>query len=586
MSTPSFSTIDRWLFEWKEGNLSPQQIEQLELFILLNPELEVDKEMWDLSHVQRSKVSYPKANELKRKRRALPILLRGSVAAVFLLTLWMSYLFFGSDSANLNLRLSTKDSPKYKRTFISKSVKKVNQEVTYDEVNKLKSDKQQMINKQIAAVHFDSIAQLDEKLIREGYVHQSKLPTGVKQEPSQFISETGVQADKDSQSSINLSIVDHLLQVDSISVTENANAFVSLEELSVKENLNHESKSIQLVQSEQLKSSVKRNQKMDLSLDMRWRKFSRTVKRMVDNPIALKNVKDPIFLLPGMQPMDVNFGMAGKLLTTRVQANSRLQWLNRNNEQFQSQLAIDGYSYAARGGVGLQINHNYYEEGKMQHSSAALIYSPKLSLTRNIMLEPSIRFKMGNKSLNSSQMTLGQTFEVERDIVQQLTTDNFPTGNSLWYRDIGAGLQLNTKWFYIGGQLDNFAKHYDNMFSSSDDKLERSTLHSVVTVGTEYESVRKTMSISPYIIYQKKGTFEETWFGTQLRYHWLTAGLAVSDRFEPAASIGLKFKHLMVLYCADYLQSLQLNSSSFSHQLTLRITTKPSRYAQRLLNQL
>jgi hypothetical protein len=50
--------------------------------------------------------------------------------------------------------------------------------------------------------------------------------------------------------------------------------------------------------------------------------------------------------------------------------------------------------------------------------------------------------------------------------------------------------------------------------------------------------------------------------------------------------LGIKFKQFMFVYSADYLKSTQLNKSSLSHQLTIRITTKPSRFAQRLLNQL
>ena len=72
MSNPSFSNIDLWLFELAEGNLSPAQITQLESFLLQNPELDVDRDLWDMSSVSPMPVVYPNQKGLGRgnsKRR-------------------------------------------------------------------------------------------------------------------------------------------------------------------------------------------------------------------------------------------------------------------------------------------------------------------------------------------------------------------------------------------------------------------------------------------------------------------------------------------------------------------------------------
>ena len=72
MSNPSFSNIDLWLFELAEGNLSPAQITQLESFLLQNPELDVDRDLWEMSSVSAMPVVYPNQEGLGRgnsKRR-------------------------------------------------------------------------------------------------------------------------------------------------------------------------------------------------------------------------------------------------------------------------------------------------------------------------------------------------------------------------------------------------------------------------------------------------------------------------------------------------------------------------------------
>ena len=54
MITPNFDNIDRWLFDYVEGNLSSEQESLLENYILNHPELEVDLDMWKMSNIKMS----------------------------------------------------------------------------------------------------------------------------------------------------------------------------------------------------------------------------------------------------------------------------------------------------------------------------------------------------------------------------------------------------------------------------------------------------------------------------------------------------------------------------------------------------
>ena len=55
MNNPNFENIDRWLFDYVEGNLSSKQESMLENYILNHPELEVDLDMWRMSNIKTSK---------------------------------------------------------------------------------------------------------------------------------------------------------------------------------------------------------------------------------------------------------------------------------------------------------------------------------------------------------------------------------------------------------------------------------------------------------------------------------------------------------------------------------------------------
>ena len=52
MSKPSFSNIDLWLFELSEGNLNPEQVEELRIFLLKHPDLDIDRDVWEMAKVQ------------------------------------------------------------------------------------------------------------------------------------------------------------------------------------------------------------------------------------------------------------------------------------------------------------------------------------------------------------------------------------------------------------------------------------------------------------------------------------------------------------------------------------------------------
>jgi type IX secretion system PorP/SprF family membrane protein len=316
------------------------------------------------------------------------------------------------------------------------------------------------------------------------------------------------------------------------------------------------------------------------SFSSRLSKAKRALARMMDNPVALKNLKDPYYHIPALQAMDVNFGSVGTLLATRVQTLSRAQWLGEENQQFMNQISVDGYAYGIRGGLGLQLNNGYYANGQIMNSSAAITYSPKFSVNRNILVEPSIRFKMGNKSLNSSKITdLGQAEMDRGNVYEFYPSGSAPMGKDLWYRDMGLGLMVNTKWFFIGVQGDNLFKHYDNIYSNATEK--RAGRHFIATIGTDYESQRENIGLSPYIVYQQNEQLSEAWLGVNARYEWITMGAAVSSNADLVGSLGMKFNRFAVTYNMDYTHSYLFDKQIISHQLSLRFVAFSNKNRQK-----
>jgi hypothetical protein len=65
---PTHENIDRWLFDYTEGNLSAQQKQQLDSFIMNHPDLELDLDAWELAKIDVTPMVFENKNSLYKKR--------------------------------------------------------------------------------------------------------------------------------------------------------------------------------------------------------------------------------------------------------------------------------------------------------------------------------------------------------------------------------------------------------------------------------------------------------------------------------------------------------------------------------------
>ena len=563
MSNPSFSNIDRWLFELVEGNLSPEQIAQLEAFILQHPELDVDKDMWELATVEKAEVIYPHQDKFIRRKPIGLYMMAGMTSIAIFVTIGL--VEFLSTETELN-------------TYTSELAVK-------NEVNKPSVDSEQNGSRDLPNSHPNSSSGK-----QVGIRNSSPVPSWL----------TSEIVDNNQGASFNA--LNDLGNVDLTGRFGHGYSNPEIEEvenqdftgLNTEESTSLSTKPAELFETasgrhwstqERTKSNRISSVVPDDNFSSKMNRAIRTIGRMMDYPVALKNLKDPMFNMPGMLPIDVNNGLIGTLPGTRIQTLSRAQWLGQSNEQFINQIAVDGYVYGMRGGVGLQVNHSYYGNGQLSNSNVALTYSPKISVNRNVLIEPSVRFKMGSKSINASKIDGSGQVEVDRNTVLPFYTNSTqPLGQDLWYKDLGLGMMVNTKWFFAGVQTDNVFRHYDNIYSGDYTDSRKAATHFIATIGTDYESKRETIGLSPYLIYHQREALQEVWAGVNARVNWFTFGASVSNKLDATAALGVKLDRFAVTCGADYLSSSMIGSKQLSYQLQLRFINLSGNPRQELLN--
>ena len=575
MSGPSFKNIDLWLFELAEGNLSPAQTQQLELFLLQYPEIDVERDVWNAAKVQPETFVYPEQDKLIKKRPIGWFYLSSAASIAVLFSFLITDYSITDNSEKVDLlAVNVENVAKIKALETEVARLKSQLEITTDKVLSASLENDLLEN-----YYVSSNSNGNSKGLKSS-VTQSSVNSLVANSPNQLSTSIGLinlvndnneiigSAVKSfgSNSSKEKSVVD-------IKTTDKKRTTQNIEDVIAKR---YERKK---------KFPTFSSSDYSRSLKSKLKKATRAFERMINNPIALTNYRDPSFHLPGKLNNDINFSSAGTVLATRVQAISRLQWYGKGNEQLINQLAVDGYVYGMRGGLGLQLNHSIYKNGAINVSSAALSYSPKISVNRSISVEPSVRFKMGAKTLNSSKMEGFDKVEIDRQSVYDYYKEgDAPIGSELWYKDLGLGLMVNTKWFYVGGQVDNLFKHYDNMYSSDFSNQHRASNHFIAVAGTDWVSKDKSLGISPYVLYQKNEHLSELWAGANFRYNWFVIGGGVSTMLDPGASLELKFEHFSFKYNADFTMSGMTKERSLSHQLTLKFIGKTSRFGRKILN--
>jgi len=619
MSKPSFSNIDLWLFEYAEGNLTPDQEAQLELFILQHPELDVDRDMWEMAKVKQEDFAYPQEQSLYRRKPVGLFWSIGAGVSAMAIILLGSYFFFGQEKSGTIQSLFTDDSKTNSEVLIAnagftRTELELRQEIA--DLKSLVTSLESELSRNRGSIEYSDLAILETNnaqehgtdiITSESYINtntsaNSQLASDSQTQSTALSNEAamnGVEVSEGLQSqshtATGTSEIAPLQNMTSIGAGVLATQPRDLQPVTSSAFANDwDAEMRQSNAADQSNDQARLSTNYESSYKHKISKLLRRIRRMADNPIALKNYRDPYHHVPGLTATDLNFGATGTMIAPRLQTMSRLQWYGNPNELFSNQIALDGYVYGLRGGVGVQMTHNYYNQGGIQTGEVAVTYSPKFSVNQKLSIEPAVRFKMGSKILDAERMN-GQS-QVEMlggNAIDYYTDGTQPVGSMLWYRDMGLGLNVNTEWFYASAQVDNMFRHRDNIYSNDLTEKRRAGTYFVATVGTDWESndsqwetKRSKFSLSPYLVYRSFEDINELWAGANFRAYWLTLGASISTNQDPAASIGIvsSDKRFSLMYNVDYMRSIMTNERSLSHQLTLRIVGKQSK-GRRILNQ-
>ncbi|MFM8597262.1 MAG: hypothetical protein ACKOBN_09275 [Flavobacteriales bacterium] len=322
------------------------------------------------------------------------------------------------------------------------------------------------------------------------------------------------------------------------------------------------------------------------SLDLNMNLLAK-IDRFVGKEIGLSNNQSYDLLLPGKSNIDAQISSVGSISQTRFQSTSNLR-SHTNTEQMllQQQLSLDAYSRALRSGFGLQTNYKQYANGAVSDYEIACIAAPKLLLTRNIILEPSMRLKLGSRYADANKLQQLSFIELAATDIRQVQIDStMDIGRKIFYKDLDFGLGIQTPIFFINAQLENTFKHFDYAFGNQlQNSTQRALQNWTISLGTQYASRNEKMRLSPYVIFTKMGSVQNYYSGFQFNYKYFQFGASYGSGQQYQLATGLIGKHCALLIQSARQQLLSLNTPSYSHQVSLRFYSQPSRKARRYIS--
>lgn len=549
MNSPTHENIDQWLFDFIEGNLSDAQIEELHVFLLLNPEYEADLKAWENSRVDFPIIdselvsSYNfgvREENKKRKKRPFAFWIFPITLGVISL-IGLTYL--GADSiATPKNNVQKKYSEKLKSSNLI--------------YNNYSSNK----NAHKSYAHGNSANQniwMNSSALTNMFYSLNNFKTA----PAFLASNQSFEIAESSPFTSNR-IDSFRLNIPKLNIINNN----QLSDLSFHTN----------------EQSVKR--KVAISLPSLHISKNSVVGKYFRTESSSATLKDRVYSLQEKSHLDISEAFAGNRSQTRFQSMTTARWMGTGNQKLSQQISIDGYSRNLRSGFGVVANYSDFASSTIQDWNVRLIYSPKVALGRFILFEPSISYIVGQKSINSSKATNLSMFEYQSNQLQQFNYDlTKPIGKALYYRDLNVGVNMNLGPVFAGVNTQNILKHQDNIHTNNFETIDRANQQTNLYIGTDFSAKKGKIMFSPMLLHSMLQDRQFTQIGATIQLNQVIIGGNYCSNSSFGFSLGYQSKNFLIMTQSFKTKPLTSIEPQLMHQLTIRFNTNISRKTRRYL---
>lgn len=576
MISPNRENIDRWLFDYTEGNLSEDKVTILENYLLNNPDIEVDLDAWEDSKLVVENVSLPNKEKFKRKRKLTPFFF----TITLILLVFGSFWYLSSSSVENNKIVSNINN----QNGVSKPNKndsKISSNLTFDAKSSLKqlTYSELIKTKQATNSNASTIYSFDPNTSNlKNIASATAFPnSNNKLENNENNSHLRINSNSSQSKDISNSSDQASEQTNSLNLVLTPLRLKKIDSKTMK--INHYQ-----TEEEESNENDAQNDPDGLNLDLGNVKLFQKIEKVLEKDLGLSNIPDHTYAIPEYSNVDVLFSNIGATSQFRFQSTSIGRWIeDAEQRKFSQQITLDGYSRSAQSGFGLQANYDYFANGSIQNWNTCLLFSPKIAVSRKISFEPALRFKIGNKLLNEERIENQSLVNFESQTSNQFNFDSsIAIGGKLWYRDLDLGFTINTPYFYLGGQISNVLRHQNNIYSNFENTEMRAQNVYNAIIGTQYISRNQQIQFSPYCFYERVNS-DRFFGGFSLKLNKVMIGGSYGTGNIASGTLGLSFRNFALFAQSSYGYVPAIDKKSFTHQLTIRFNSNVDKKSRRYI---
>ncbi|CAG5080506.1 type IX secretion system membrane protein PorP/SprF [Parvicella tangerina] len=279
--------------------------------------------------------------------------------------------------------------------------------------------------------------------------------------------------------------------------------------------------------------------------------------------LGLTNINDPISIAPNYNTVATNPALAGQLGVTRIKTNVRNQWWGTNASVYKGSFYVDTYFEGIQAGVAYGTEYDLSADGNQHVNKHTFTYAQKFSIARGSNISVGLSYEM-TKGYSLSNLPTENEFYRNAPISSESLSNT-------WRSDLGLSSWYSGKYFFGGFNVTNLL---GNTFIATHEENTSyfGNINFSLQLGTDYKrSMFAKTVLSPYIQYDKQGDYQDFWMGGVARIRGLVLGGGVATSKSAKAMLGLQGNKFRFTVSSDYSKSMLLDQYAFSHEVSLRI---------------
>lgn len=274
--------------------------------------------------------------------------------------------------------------------------------------------------------------------------------------------------------------------------------------------------------------------------------------------------QDPEFTQFYANPLYLNPAFAGSSKCPRIVTNYRNQWPGISGNFVTYSASYDQRVDKLNGGIGFLVTNDRAGQGTLNTTNISGIYSYQLNITREFSIQAALQGTYAQKALDRSKLTFNDMIDNKDGFVFGTAEKN--GSQKINNFDISTGILGFSKKYFAGVSFHHLTRPNESFNGGSSPLPMKITAHAGAIIPLQGSGGDAT--ISPNIIYQSQGKFQQLNLGVYLTKGPIVGGLWYRNKDSFIALVGIQKDMYKFGYSYDVTVSRLSQKTAGSHELS------------------